>query len=96
MRESPCGDAEYVRGRPFPVGSRVVAFLMQGIKLAEVDVPGKRGLPLFVGGAVGPESADVLDVVVRGNVRNLGGLDEGVEEHGGVLTIDGLYEDEPS
>ena len=93
MRDSPGGAAEYVRGRPSLVGFRVVAFLTQVIKPSEVDVPGKQGFPLFVGGAVGTEGAYILDVVGRRNIRKLGGLDEGVEERGGVRTVDGLGEE---
>ena len=92
MRESPGGTAEYVRARPLAVGLRVMALHAQVIEPAEVGVPGQQGFPLPVGGAAGPEGAHVLDVVVRGDTRQLGGLDQRVEERGGVRAVDGLGE----
>jgi len=93
MRESAGGAAEYVRRRPSGVGLRVVAFLARDIEPAEVDVPRKQGFPLPVGGAVGFEGAHVLEVVVRGDARELGGLDQRIEERRGVRAVDGLGEE---
>ena len=93
MRESSGRAAEYVRGRSFPVGFRGGAVHTQEFKLAEVDVPREQGFPLFVGGAVGTEGAHILEVVGGGNVRELGGLNEGEEECGGIRPIDGLGEE---